>query len=170
MVAKLPLNRLTFSRNEIQGIFAKKLNGLRYFRENIFASRTLCVFMLKSSMHNERYLSLLERLAKRLAFIRKALSLSLSYFPIGFPSSSRKCILKLTHIYIVQLLRVFLLETERLTDSLYCLICSAFSNEIHLVFIYVYFLLYFHVEIYDKRDQYLGKSGKRFSAFSLKSR
>lgn len=94
--AKLPLNRLTteldvLSGNEFKEHSPKKLNALRYFHEYIRLDG-LYMCTCSSGMHNEGYLSLLERL-ETIGFHTKAPS----YFSIAFPSSPHTH----THAYII---------------------------------------------------------------------
>lgn len=113
VAAELPLNRLATERDvlgkRIRGTFAKKLNAPRYF-SRIYLPRGLYVYICSSiGMHNERYLSLLERPAA-IGFHTKALF----YFPHRFSPSFSHTHVK-TNIQFKQLFRrVFLLETERL--------------------------------------------------------
>lgn len=151
--AKLPLNRFTteldvLPRNEFKVHLPKKLNALRYFHEYIRLGE-LYMCICSSGMHNEGYLSLLERPAT-IGFHTKAPS----YFSIAFPSFSHTHITSHTlYIKLIHNLNHFSVECFcwKLSgsDSLYRLIYSVINNEIHLCG-GTLVLLHFYVKMHDK--------------------
>lgn len=120
MVAKLPLNRLTMER-DVLGTNSRNIHQKverSSILSQIYSPRRLYVCICSSGMHNERYLSLLERPAT-IGFHTKALS----YFPVGFLSFSYMCIK--TNTYVVQPLSrlVFCWKLNGWFSSLFNVFC-----------------------------------------------